>query len=316
MRVFLLLFCVSFFGFAQQKVWLDTDLMIGLPAQAPREVDDAIALMIALKHSDKVNLVGLSTITNVKYASSTARKLLKWYNKGVPIPVYSGSDSANDTGENQATRALARALGYQKLTILAIGPLTNIATVLKNHPELASQIEKIIVCAGREEKYPFKLGIGDLVVWDYNFETDVEAFRVVLESRVELVLSGFQCSESLLLGRADISVLNNTYPGDKWVHKQLVAWQNSYTSIFGVPAFVPWDTTPLGYITHPQYFKSYRNIPVKINRYQNDANVGPNLGKEKYFLEVSKDFDSPYKVTFAYKTLPGFEEVVIDALRR
>jgi inosine-uridine nucleoside N-ribohydrolase len=317
MRFLLIFFCFATSTLAQEKVWLDTDLMIGLPTNAPREVDDALAIMMALKHTDKIQLVGISTITNVVYANRTAKNLLKWYNKGKPIPVYGGSDSANDVGvENDATRALEKALGAQKLTILAIGPLTNIATVLKNHPELGTQIVRIVVCAGREEKYPFKLGIGDLVVWDYNFETDVEAFRVVLESMAELVLSGFQCSESLLLGRADISALNNNHPGDKWVYKQLLAWQNSYKTIFGVPAFVPWDTTPLGYITHPQYFKYYKNIPVQINKYQNDANAGPNLGKEKYFLEASKDFTSPYKVTFAYKTMPGFEEIVIDALKR
>jgi inosine-uridine nucleoside N-ribohydrolase len=319
MRLLFLFLFLPTATWAQQKIWLDTDLMIGLRSKAnkPSEVDDALAIMMALKHTDKVQLVGISTVTNVQYANKTVKNILTWYNKGKKIPVYGGSDSANDVGvENEATFALAKALGAQKLTILAIGPLTNIATVLKNHPELKSQIEKVVVCAGREEKYPFKLGIGDLVVWDYNFETDVEAFRVVLESKVELVLSGFQCSESLLLGRADISTLNNNHPGDKWVFKQLVDWQNSHKSIFGVPAFVPWDTTPLGYITHPQYFKSYKDIPVQINKYQNDANVGPNLGKEKYFLEVSKDFTSPYKITFAYKTMIGLEEIVIDALRR
>ncbi len=317
MRFLFVLLLFSTLSFAQKRVWLDTDVMIGLKENAPREVDDAIALMMALQHPDKITLVGISTITNVQYATKTTQNLLKWYNKAKPIAVYSGSDKANDLGlENEATKALAAALRKEKLTILAIGPLTNIGTVLKNHPELVSQIDEVVVCAGRTVNYPFKLGLGNLVVWDYNFETDVEGFRAVLESKVKMVFSGFECSESLLLGKADISVLNNGFVGDKWVYNQLVAWQNSYKTVFGVAAFIPWDTTPLGYITHPQYFKYYEDIPAKINVKQNDANVGPNVGKEKHFLEVSYEFNSPYSVTFAYKTKLGFEEIVIDALSR
>jgi pyrimidine-specific ribonucleoside hydrolase len=34
---------------AQTKVWFDTDLMIGMPDTRPREVDDGITLIMALK---------------------------------------------------------------------------------------------------------------------------------------------------------------------------------------------------------------------------------------------------------------------------
>jgi pyrimidine-specific ribonucleoside hydrolase len=37
---------------AQTKVWFDTDLMIGMPDKTPREVDDGITLIMALKTSD------------------------------------------------------------------------------------------------------------------------------------------------------------------------------------------------------------------------------------------------------------------------
>ena len=317
MYKFLLVFLLfSNFTFAQRKVWLDTDMMIGLPENAPREVDDGIALMMALRHPDKIKLVGISTITNAVYAKKITNQFLKWFANGQQIPVYAGSDKANDVGqENEATKALAAALKKEKLTILAIGPLTNVATVLKNNPELVGQIEDVIVCAGRTADYPFKLGFGDVIVWDYNFETDVDGFRTVLESKVKMTFAGFESSESLLLGRADIGFLKNKSKGNQWVYNQLVKWQNLYLKIFGVPAFIPWDTTPLGVITHPQYFKIHKDIPVKINFKMNEANAGPNIGKEKYFLEVSEQFSSPYKVDFVYKTLPGFEEIVIDALK-
>ncbi|MEZ4901343.1 MAG: nucleoside hydrolase [Spirosomataceae bacterium] len=94
-----------------RKIWLDTDLLIGLPERAPREVDDGVALLMALKHTDKVDLVGISTVTDVNYGYEVAHKLMKWYAPHRNIPVYRGSDKCGDIGvENDATRALAAAL--------------------------------------------------------------------------------------------------------------------------------------------------------------------------------------------------------------
>lgn len=303
--------------FAQKKIWFDTDIMIGNPDRAPREVDDAITLMMALKHQDKVKIEGISLITYVDYAYGITKKMLKWYAPNLSIPIYKGSDTCNDLGvENDATKALAAALKKEKLTILALGPATNVATVLKNHPELASQIEEIVFCAGRTPDFHFRPGLEQHTVSDYNFEKDVESFRVVFDSGVKVVLSGFECSVYLFLGKTDYDFLNNTFEGDKWVYDFLRPWSKRHEQLFGNDGFIPFDVTPLGYLTHPQYFKYYENIPVRIITKANDATIPANRPKEKAFLEVSPTFDSKWKCLYAYKTLPGFEEIVIEALKR
>jgi inosine-uridine nucleoside N-ribohydrolase len=304
---------------AQKRIWFDTDLMIGLPERAPREVDDAITLMMALQHPDKVQIAGISIITNADYGHDIAKDMLKWYYKGTqPIPVYKGSDKANDLGtENDATRALAAALRKEKLTILAIGPLTNLGTVIKNHPELATQIEEVVVCAGRTPDFPFKPGLETLTVFDYNFDKDVESFRVVLDAGVKMVLSGFECSVYLFLGKTDYDFLQNGNEGDKWVYSKLRPWSERGKQLFGIDGFIPYDVTPLGYLTHPQYFKYYRNIAAQINTKRNDATIIGAKGNKAY-LEASNDFanTSKWRVDYVYKTLPGFEEIVIESLKR
>jgi pyrimidine-specific ribonucleoside hydrolase len=45
---------------AQTKVWFDTDLMIGMPDKTPREVDDGITLIMALKQP-QIEIVGISS---------------------------------------------------------------------------------------------------------------------------------------------------------------------------------------------------------------------------------------------------------------
>lgn len=302
---------------AVRKIWIDTDLVIGLPERAPREVDDGLTLLMALRHVDKVEVKGISLVTNIDYGYQVAQKLLTWYAPGRGIPVYKGSNATGDVGvENDASRALAAALKKEKLTIAAIGPATNVATVLKNHPELAGQIEEITFCAGRTPGFPFRPGLETMTVSDYNFEKDVEAFKVIFDSGVKVILSGFECSSYLFLGRTDWEFLAQGSEGDRWVAAQLGPWSLRGQRVFGVEGFIPYDTTPLGHITHPQYFKYYRHIPVQINFRENDATT-PNATKSKKpFLEVSYDYKSKWKCDYAYKTLPGFEEVVINSLKK
>ena len=322
MKLLLLLLLPSL-ALAQTKprrVWFDTDIMIGLPERPPREVDDGVTLIMALRQPDKIELAGISTVTYADYGYDVTQKILGWYNKtGKTIPVYKGSNTGQDTGvENDATRALAEALRKEKMPILALGPVTNVATVVKNHPELIPQIEEVVVCAGRTPGFLFRPGLEKVTVGDYNFERDPEAFRVLFDAGIRVVLSGFECSAYTLLGKTDIDFLStSTNEGDKWLYAQLRPWQGRAASLFGVEGFIPYDTTPLGYLTHPDYFKYYRDIPVKINVRPSDATIGATAGgKEKPFLEVSYDYkDTKWRAIYAYKTLPGFEEIVIESLK-
>lgn len=308
-----------FNGFSQQAVWLDTDLMIGLPENAPREVDDAIALIMALKNPDKITIKGISTISYAEYGKKMAQTILKKFgNKNQQnIPIFAGANSANQLlVENEATIALANALKKQKLIILAIGPLTNIATVIYNHPELIQNINEIVVCAGRTAGHPFAMGTGNLVVWDYNFEYDVPAFDIILKSGVKLVCSGYEASQNLLLSDLDLNFLKkSTIPNKKWLYKKLKPWMNQYVNVFERPSFLAYDTTPLGHIIYPQFFKYQKNVFCDIVNYENDATVGPNLGKIKPHLVVANNPSYKYKVDFVQKTLPGFEEKIIEALK-
>ena len=308
-----------------RRVWFDTDIMIGLPERAPREVDDGVTLIMALRQADKIELVGISTVTYVDYGYDVTQKILGWYNRaadGKPrpaIPVYKGSNSGANTGiETDASKALADALKKEKLAILALGPVTNVATVIKNHPELASQIEEVVVCAGRTPGFPFRPGLEKVTVGDYNFERDTLAFRTLFEAGVPVVLSGFECSAYLLLGKTDTDFLEKSgNEGDKWLYAQLRPWQERARSLFGVEGFIPYDVTPLGYLTHPEYFKYSRDIPVRINIKPNDSTIGATASRrDKPFLEVSTDYNhTKWRATYAYKTLPGFEEIVIESLK-
>ncbi|AWG22118.1 nucleoside hydrolase [Flavobacterium faecale] len=300
---------------AQTKVWFDTDLMIGMPdASGPREVDDAFTLIMALKQP-QIEIVGISSITYVDYSYDVIYKLLQWHNKGKAIPVYKGSPKADDLGvENDGTRALYEALKKEKLTILALGPMTNIATLIKNHPDIIPQIEKISICAARTPDLPFNPGHGKLNVFDYNYELDYKSMDVVLESSIPLVFAGYEPSSYTFIGNIDLASLDQKEEADKWLFDIVQPWMEKNEKFFGIRGFIPFDCSTLGVITHPEYFTYYKDIPIKVTYKKNDAlKVQPKV-PFKNFLEVSYEFKTKKKVDYARRALLGFEEKILETL--
>ncbi|SHM89273.1 nucleoside hydrolase [Flavobacterium chilense] len=312
--VFIIIVLISLQIKAQTKVWFDTDIMIGMPDAAAREVDDGITLIMALKQP-QIQIVGISNITYVDYGYGVINKILNWHNKGAAIPVYKGSAFANDLGtENDGTRALYQALKKEKLTILALGPMTNIATLVKNHPDIIPQIEKIAICAARTPGLPFNPGNGKLNVFDYNYEFDTASMDVLLNSTIPLEFAGYEPSSYTHIGNIDLASLDLTLEADKWLFDIVQPWMELNEKYFGVRGFIPFDCSTLGIVTHPEYFTYYENIPIKVTYKKNDAlEIQPDK-PFKNFLEVSYKFKTKKKVKYARRALQGFEEKILETL--
>lgn len=318
MRVeFLLLFFMLFSMevFTQTKVWIDTDIMIGMEDKEAREVDDGIALIMALKQP-QISIKGISNVTYVDYGYKMIQKLLDWH-ATYEIPVYKGSPNADDLCvENAATKAMYNALRKEKLTILALGPVTNVATLIQNHPDIIGQIDSIIICAARTPGLPFDPGLGNLNVFDYNYEIDTASMNVLLESPIHLVFAGYEPSSHTFIGQIDLQVLDKSNEADLWLYNTLQPWMKLNEKLFGVNGFIPFDCSTLGMLTHPEYFSYYTDIPIEVHYKANDAQYFQPNQKVKPFLEVSYDFDSKKKVRYAKRALHGFEEIILESLSR
>jgi pyrimidine-specific ribonucleoside hydrolase len=313
-KITLLALVLTFQLQAQIKVWFDTDIMIGMPDKTAREVDDGITLIMALKQP-QIEIVGISNITYVDYSFPIINKILGWHNKGKAIPVYKGSALANDLGtENDGTRALYEALKKEKLTILALGPMTNIATLVQNHPDIIPQIDRVVICAARTPDLPFNPGNGKLNVFDYNYEFDEASMNVLLNSPIPLEFAGYEPSSYTHIGNIDLASLDKNNEADKWLFDVVQPWMELNEKYFGVRGFIPFDCSTLGIVTHPEYFSYYENIPIKVSYKKNDAlAIQPNK-PYKNFLEVSYAFKSKKKVKYARRALQGFEEKILESL--
>lgn len=172
-------------------------------------IDDALALMLALS-SPELDVLGI-TITSGNVSADkgakNALKILKWMDR-TDIPVYLGERlplvrdyvNAEDThgedglGESGydvpaelsyregAVRYLADSLHHaasasEPLSIIALGPMTNLARLIKDHPDSLAGLGELVSMGGN-----YKSHGNCSPVAEYNYWCDPHAAKLVYEA--------------------------------------------------------------------------------------------------------------------------------------
>jgi inosine-uridine nucleoside N-ribohydrolase len=89
----------------------------------------------------------------------------------------------------------------RKVTVVAVGPLTNIAVTLTAHPELVSKIERVVVMGGAVD---VRGNVPDAPSAEWNLYVDPEAARTVLGSGVPVLLVPLDATNDVPFGRVDL----------------------------------------------------------------------------------------------------------------
>jgi purine nucleosidase len=191
-------------------------------------VDDALAILMALA-DPRVKLLGLTIAAgNVGLAHTTRNglKLLEVAGRE-EVPVFAGSmlplipsdehaafvhgqDGFGDTGslpprtavaDEHAVQAILR-LSHEHagdLTLVALGPLTNIALALRLDPGLPARVSRLVVMGGAVT------GRGNLErrAVEFNFGFDPEAAAMVLDAFPSLELVDWEATLAHAMAEAD-----------------------------------------------------------------------------------------------------------------
>jgi len=293
-------------------VWIDTD-----PSVQPggHEVDDGFALLQAF-HSSGLHVKGISVVFgNAPLVTGLpiARQIVELIGPK-HLPLYVGAAGPDDLGtETAASRALVQALRSQKLTILALGPATNIATVLQTHPELAKQIERVIAVAGRRPGQHFSTGTSVSPFRDFNFELDPKAFQIILDSGVPLVLAPWEISSKVWLYAADLDKLAASDRSLNWLTGPASDWLSFWKRSFHVDGFNPFDTLAVGYATRPDLFHC-ETLPIRIESLPDDTLPSSAPVQNKPYLLVSANIDSKYRARYCFEAEPQFKADLMSRL--
>ena len=305
----LLLAPVNATGSDKMPVWIDTDPACGL--RATDDVDDCWALLYAIK-SKKLEIVGLSTVfgnVSIDNAHQTASSFLQRIaSEGMEVPsIYKGSGSEinGEVTDNAATRAIYSVLRKRKLTILALGPLTNIAILIREHPDIARNITGIVAIAGnRPDQRRFYIGNSKIMHFhDLNFKKDPKAFDVVLNSKVPLTLLPFEAGTKVTITPDDLKRMGNTGESAKWLSAKSKGWIDFWIKQFETEGFYPFDCLAVGYQIMPHEFQC-EEIPVQIkwrrSRFVNRSE-----------LQVSHDLETDTRVSYCYDLSEAFKKSLL-----
>jgi pyrimidine-specific ribonucleoside hydrolase len=89
----------------------------------------------------------------------------------------------------------------REISIVAIGPLTNVATVLKSDPTISPLIKSIVIMGG-------SLSGGNITpAAEFNFYVDPEAARIVFDSGIPLTMVGLDVTRKVIIREEQVRAL-------------------------------------------------------------------------------------------------------------
>lgn len=251
-----------------RRIWIDADPACGA---GPRvDPDDCLAITyLALR--DDIEIAGLSTVfgnASLDVTHATARELTDRLRVqgDVDLAVHRGAGAPGEqdaAARTDAGRALAAALQRGPLSILALGPLTNVAAVLDARPDLHRNVERIIAVIGRRPGHIFHpsegggegglLGHGP-VFRDFNVVKDPNAaYRVVASGR-PLVMVPYEAARELRVDDTYLERMAATGPAGRWVAERARSWLEYWTREIGRGGFYPFDLVAAVFAVKPARF--------------------------------------------------------------
>ena len=225
------------------------------------ECDDQFALSYLIKSK---NLFNIEAITVAPYSHTkrdlTVRdgqelsyneilKICNWLNFDTNNKVFKGSmdyiQNGYDEKNNAVNKIIEIALKNNKTYILGIGAITNIALAIKKEPKIVNKIE-IVWLGGNELGYKDNL--------EYNFRQDVEAVKIVFESKVKLTI--LPCKEIVSELRIDINTLKKYLENKSELCNYLIErfYNDGYHGV--QESRVIWDISVIAYMINKKWFET------------------------------------------------------------
>jgi inosine-uridine nucleoside N-ribohydrolase len=241
--------------------------------------DDAVAIMLACGARD-LDLLAVTTVAGNVPLEKTTRNALRVLSlishTGVPVaagassplrrPLRTAEDIHGESGlegpeipdasfgpdERGASALIADTLraSPEPVTLVPVGPLTNVATLLREHPELKERIARISLMGG-------SIGLGNTTpAAEFNIYVDPEAAREVFESGLPITMSGLDVTHQAGAGRAEREKLRSLGRIGGVVAELLEYFASTYESVFGFDAPPLHDAVAVAAVLEPGLLKT------------------------------------------------------------
>ena len=258
--------------------------------------DDAIAIMLAARHP-AIDLLGITIVAGNQTLNKTLVNGLNVCQKlDINVPIHAGMPKPimreqivadNIHGESgldgpkfaplvrkaESKHAIQYIIDTLMnsdgdITLVPVGPLTNIAVAMRMQPAILPKIREIVLMGGA-------YGTGNFTPSaEFNIYADPEAARVVFTSGVPLVMMGLDLTNQTTCTADVISRMKKVGgpAGELFSDIMSFTLKTQYEN-YGLAGGPVHDATCIGYLINPDAFKM-QNMYVEI-----DVNNGPCYGR-------------------------------------
>ncbi|MCU0272242.1 MAG: nucleoside hydrolase [Acidimicrobiales bacterium] len=250
-------------------------------------IDDAFAILCALRYTDLLALTTVSGNVGLEAVTRNALAVLELAGAGGRVPVHPGADgpllaernhAAHVHGEGglgaaalppprrtphpePAVEAILRlSREVDGLTLVAVGPLTNVALALRTDPGLADRLAGIVLMGGAAE------GGNVTPVAEFNVHADPEAAAVVFGSGARITMVGLELTHQVRCGPAEAAALRaaGTSTGDLGA-TLLDGYSRWHLEDHGAPDGAMHDPCAVLAVSHPHLFgAAARHVVVEL----------------------------------------------------
>lgn len=245
-------------------------------------IDDAVAIALAT-YSNKLNVKLITTIAgnlSVNEVTKNTLNFLQAINKR-KIPVAIGESKPLEREKDDSIQAHGKkGLGKykfpklelkptklgavdkmheviqnskEKIIIIALGPLTNVAKLLLDHPEDKEKIEYILISGGllNDNKHNPYLS--------FNIMQDPEAARYIMKSGEKIVICPSNHGHTAFLTMEEVEEVRTTNKTGEMLEYIFRSYKDRHVKV-GIATH---DPCAVAYVAHPEYFKT-ENMYVHI----------------------------------------------------
>ncbi len=248
-----------------RKIWIDCD-----PGH-----DDALAILTACAFPEKLEIIGISTVggnQEIAKVTRNAQNILE--TAKVNVPLIEGTDKPlvkdapkppevhGDSGmggvevysstypvitENGIYEMYRHLEKKEKVTIVGIGPLTNLALLIKTFPKIKEKIQEIIFMGG-------SLGAGNITpLAEFNFFVDPEAAKIIFQAGIPLVMAGLDVCNKAFITKEEIQQIEKSNAVSQMAY-QILQYHQEKREAFGYANSPLYDVCTIAYLLDEMLF--------------------------------------------------------------
>jgi inosine-uridine nucleoside N-ribohydrolase len=293
--------------------------------------DDAVALLLALA-SPELELLGVTTVAGNQTLEKTtvnALKILEFVGReDVPVHVgcerplvreqwaaaYVHGESGLDgpslpppqtaPTEGHAIEFIAGQVEeHDGVTLIPVGPLTNIGLLLARYPGIQNRVERIVLMGGA-------IAEGNVTpAAEFNIWADPEAAHRVFTSDIDVTMIGLDVTHRALIRPADIEGLRGSGRVGELVAELYDFYHRHHQRMYGWDGSPVHDAVAVGHVIRDDLVRTeHRHVLV---------DTGPEPGRGRTYVDlwrrtgnepnahVGVDVDGPAFVDFLVERLSG-----------